>query len=74
MYHITSLMCRLHTSQHIILHVCWLKEDTVPCLEQWPSTEIAPPIINVVTECRNSFLWALKEHHVCCGPVAFGRD
>jgi len=64
-------MYRLHISQHIILHVCCLIEETVQCLEQSPSTEIAPPIINVVTQCRNSFLWALKKHHVCCGTVAF---
>ena len=74
MYHITSLMCRLHTSQHIILNVCWLKEETVPWFEQWPNTEIAPHFINVVTQCRNSLLWALKENYVSCGRVALWRD
>ena len=46
-----SLMCSLqHIEMKYRLHVCWLIEETVSCLEQRPSTESAPPIINVVTQ------------------------
>jgi len=44
-------MCLLqHIEMKCRLQVCCCIEETVPCLEQRPSTEIAPPNINVVTQ------------------------
>ena len=50
-YYYISLMCRLqHIEMKCRLHVCCSIEETVSGLEQRPSTEIATPNINVVTQ------------------------
>ena len=45
-YYYISFMCRLqHIEMKCRTHVCCSIEETVSCLEQRPSTEIAPPNI-----------------------------